>query len=112
MKTLLLIFSIVIAAVIGGTVGYTYGKSTNANTDQTEKLQDSVTMMKKQSSTITEMAEIMKTNGILMQKMGKMHNDEADVVKGKDLEMLGEKYLKDGTTTSDGDDSMKQMMGK
>ena len=111
MKSTTLIIGIVISLIIGGGIGYASGKGTNNNSAQPKELEDSVTMMKEQSAAIQKMAEMMKTGGALMQELGmKYKNDEA-TVEGKDLEMFGEKYLKDTTTTSGSSDSMKQMMG-
>ena len=111
MKTTTLVISIVVSLIIGGSVGYFSGKSANDNSDQTKKLQDSITMMKEQSSSIQKMAEMMKSSGLVMQEMGMEYKDDEAVSKGRDLEIVGEKYLKDTTTTSGSSNTMEQMMG-
>ena len=92
MKTTILVISIVISLVIGGSVGYFSGKGANDDGAQTKKLQDSATMMKEQSSSIQKMAEMMKSSGLVMQEMGMKYKDDDAVSKGKDLEMIGVKY--------------------
>jgi len=109
MKPVTLVTSIVISLIIGGSVGYFSGKGANENSDQTKKLQDSITMMKEQSSNIQKMAEIMKSNGLVMQEMGTKYKDDEAISKGKDLQMIGEKYM--GAKATEHSGAMKDMMG-
>lgn len=78
---------------------------------QSKELQDSVAMMKDQASTIKKMGEMMQSSGTMMQEIGIKYSDDGAVMKGKDLQMFGEKYLKDTTMKSGNSDSMKNMMG-
>lgn len=110
MKTTTLIISIVISLVIGGSIGYFSGKSTNDNGAQTKKLQDSVTMMKEQSLSIKKMAEMMKSSGLVMQEMGTKYKDDEAISKGKDLQMIGEKYIVENAKATEKDASMKESM--
>ncbi|MEK7606750.1 MAG: hypothetical protein AAB444_00940 [Patescibacteria group bacterium] len=111
MKTTTLIISIVISLVIGGSIGYFSGKSTNDNGDQTKKLQDSVTMMKEQSSSIQKMAEMMKSSGLVMQEVGIKYKDDEAISEGKDLQMIGEKYMGANTKATENSGTMKNLMG-
>ncbi len=105
MKTSLII-GIVTSLVIGGSVGYFSGKSTNDNGAKTKELQDSITMMNEQSTNIQKMAEMMKSSGVAMQEMGVKYKDDEVISKGKDLETIGEKYRISGNSGS-----MKHVMG-
>lgn len=108
MKTITLVISIVISLIIGGSVGYFSGKGANDNSAQTKKLQDSITMMKEQSSSIQKMAEMMKSSGIFMQEHGIEHKDDTIISKGKDLQMLGEKYMVENKKAMEKDAFMKE----
>ncbi len=111
MKNTTLVISIILSLVIGGSIGYVSGKGTNSNDAQSKELQDSISMMKEQSASIKKMAEIMKTSGTMMQTMGMTYKDEEAISKGKDLEMMGEKYLGENAKASEGSGAMKSMMG-
>ena len=106
------VIGIVIALIIGGGIGYSAGKGMNNNGAQTKELQDSVTMMKEQSVSIQKMAELMKTSGVAMQEMGMTYKDDSAVSAGKDLEMMGDKYMKENTKAVEGNGAMKSMMGR
>ena len=111
MKTITtLVISIVISLVIGGSVGYFSGKGANDNSDQAKKLQDSITMMKEQSSSIQKMGEMMKSNGLVMQEMGIEDKDDEIISKGKDLQIIGEKYMAENAKATKKDASMKESM--
>jgi len=112
MKNITLVIGIIIALTIGAGVGYSFGKGSKDNRVETKKMEDAISMMKEQSASIQKMAEMMKSGGSAMQEMSMKYKDDEAMVKGKDLQMLGEKYLKDAATTSGNSDSMKQMMGK
>ena len=104
------VIAIVISLIIGGGIGYSSGKGMNNNSAQTKELQDSVTMMKEQSASIQKMAELMKSSGVAMQEMGMTYKDDGAVSRGKDLEMMGDKYMKENVKASAGSDTMKSMM--
>lgn len=110
MKTTILVIGIVTSLIIGGSVGYFFGKNVNDNTEQTKKLQDSVTMMKEQSSSIQKMAEIMKSGGIFMQEHGTKHKDDETISRGKDMEMIGIKYAEENVKAIEEDTFMKESM--
>src|SRR3989344_3089468 len=95
MKTILII-SVVLSLLVGGGIGYTFGKSAN---DKTKELQESIVMMKEQSVNIQEMAIMMKSGGLKMQEMGNQYKNDEAVVKGKDLEMFGEKMMGENMIT-------------
>jgi hypothetical protein len=111
MKTNTLIVSIVISLVVGSGIGYSLGKGMSGSGSQTKELQDSIVMMKEQSSSIQKMAEIMKSSGILMQEMGVNYKNDDAVSKGKDMEMMGAKYIKENVTKTESSGTMKNMMG-
>ncbi len=112
MKTTTVAVVVVIAIVIGGGIGYSFGKGMNNNSAQTKELQDSVVMMKEQSASIQKMAELMKSSGVAMQTMGMVYKDDAAVSGGKDLEMMGDKYMKENLKATEDSGTMKSMMGK
>lgn len=104
------VIGIVIALIIGGGIGYSAGKGMNNNGAQTKELQDSVTMMKEQSVNIQKMAELMKSSGVAMQQMGMTYKDDSAVSGGKDLEMMGDKYMKANVKASTGSGAMNTIM--
>ncbi len=106
------VIGIVIALIIGGGIGYSAGNSMNNNSAQTKELQDSVAMMKEQSASIKTMAELMKSTGVAMQEMGMTYKDDGAVSGGKDLEMMGDKYMKENVKAVEGSGTMKSMMSK
>ena len=110
MKTTILAISIVISLIIGGSVGYFSGKGINDNSVQTKKLQDSITMMKEQSSSIQKMAEMMKSSGLVMQEIGTKYKDDEAISKGKDLQMIGEKYMVENAKATEKDAYMEESM--
>ena len=67
-------------------------------------------MMKEQSSSIQKMAEMMKSSGLVMQEMGTKYNDDEAISKGKDLQMIGEKYMVENAKATEKDASMKESM--
>ena|SRR3989344_6128520 len=92
MKTSFII-GIVISLIIGGGIGYVSGTSGNDMSAHTKELQDSVTMMKEQTSTIQTMAGLMKSGGVKMQEMGMRYKDDEAISKGKDMEAMGARYM-------------------
>ncbi|MEK7564826.1 MAG: hypothetical protein AAB501_01145 [Patescibacteria group bacterium] len=72
----------------------------------------SITMMKEQSVSIQKMAEMMKSGGVTMQELGMKYKDENAVEKGKDLQAVGEKYVKENEKATEDSASMKQIMDK
>src|SRR3989338_8052969 len=111
MKTTTLVIGIIIALVIGVGAGYSFGSGSNNNGGENKELQDSITMMKEQSATIKKMAEVMKTSGTMMQTMGMTYKNDEAVSTGKDLEMMGEKYMGENEKASESTGVMKNMMG-
>ncbi|KKQ62209.1 MAG: hypothetical protein UT03_C0035G0005 [Candidatus Moranbacteria bacterium GW2011_GWD2_38_7] len=111
MKKITLVLIIVVTFIIGGGVGYFSGNSMKGDDAQDKKMRDSVTMMKDQESAIKKMGEMMQSSGAMMQEMGTKYSDNGALSKGKDLQLLGEKYLKDTTKKAESDDSMKGIMG-
>lgn len=107
MKNITLILGILIALIVGGGIGYSFGKSTNDSGDKTKLLEDSIVMMREQSTNIQKMAEIMKSGGVTMQEFGITYKDDGVVSKGKDLEAIAEKYMRENTEASEGSGSMK-----
>jgi hypothetical protein len=105
------IISIVIALVIGSGAGYSLGTSANDTSSQAKELQDSVAMMKEQSASIRKMGGMMKSSGIMMQEMGMQYKDDNAVSQGKDLEMMGKKYMEEDEKALEGSGGMKNMMG-
>ena len=111
MKNITLVLVIAVTLIVGGGIGYSFGKNTKSGGAESKELRDSVTMMKEQASTIKKMGEMMQSSGTMMQAMGTKYSDDGAVMRGKDMQMLGEKYLKDTTMKSGNSDSMKNMMG-
>ena len=93
MKTTLII-GVVVALIIGGGIGYAMGKGAQDHSVQTKELQDSITMMNEQSANMQKMAVMMKSGGVFMQEMGLKYKDDDAVSKGKDLEAIGDTYMK------------------
>ncbi|MDP3800181.1 MAG: hypothetical protein Q8Q90_02040 [bacterium] len=104
------IIIIIIVAVVAGGIGYAFGGSSGDMQDK--KLQESITMMKEQSGNIQKMAEMMKTSGTIMQELGMKYKDETAIEKGKDLQIVGEKYVKENENATEGSASMKNIMDK
>ncbi len=106
------IVGIAIALIIGGMGGYFIGGSgASSNSDAyAKKEQESIVMMKDQATTIKKMAEIMKTSGTMMQSMGMQYKNDDAINAGKDLEIMGAKYLNDTSKTMGTSDTMNSMM--
>ncbi len=102
--------SILITLIIGGGTGYVLGKGMNDSGSEAKKLQDSITMMKTQSLSIQKMGEMMQSSGLVMQAIGMKYKDDEAISKGKDLEAVGEKYIKENTKAVEEDTSMKKSM--
>lgn len=49
----------------------------------------------------------MTSSGIMMQEMGTKYKDNEATVRGRDLQMLGEKYFKDNASASTSGHDMK-----
>jgi|CXWL01.1.fsa_nt_gi hypothetical protein len=103
------ILGIVAALVIGAGGGYVTGKGADNSQTDVKKLQDVTSMMNEQSTSIKQMGEMMKTTGLSIQDVGMKYKDDALVAEGKDLQVVGEKYLKENTTKA-AEGGMKQMM--
>lgn len=104
-----LVLGIVVALIIGMGAGYTFGKGANDNGAKAKELQDSFTMMNEQAVTIQKMAGIMKSSGTMMREMGVRYNENAAVIKGKDLEVMGDKYMMEMMKSAESHGSMMQM---
>ena len=104
------IASILGALIIGGGAGYFAGNGASTNGTDAKALQESVTMMKEQSSHIQEMAQLMKSTGTALQDMGMKYNDADAISRGKDMEAISAKYMKADTSASTDSDTMGKMM--
>ena len=110
MKNTTLILGALFALVAGSVGGYSFGKSANSNEAQDKELQDSIAMMKEQSASIQTMAVMMKSAGIAMQEMGIKYKNNEAISGGKDLEMIGLKYMSESSAAVNSE-SMSDMMG-
>jgi F420-0:gamma-glutamyl ligase-like protein len=110
MKTTTIIIGALIALIVGGATGYAFGRAGINDDTQTKKLQDSVVMMKEQSANIRKMGEMMKSAGVVMQELGMKYKDEEVIAKGKDLEVVGGKYIAEDTKATESSNSMKETM--
>ena len=104
------IISVLVALIIGGGAGYSFGNGMNDSGTDAKKLQDATTMMKEQSSNILKMGEMMKASGLTVQEMGMKYSDEGLTATGKDLEIVGKKYIEENTKAAEKDTSMKTSM--
>ena len=111
MENKTLILSVIISLAIGFGTGYSLQKNSIDNGAKDQELQDSITMMKEQSGAIQKMSGMMKTSGVMMQEMGMKYKDEDLGNTGKDMEMMGEKYMQDQNLNSGTGASMNHMMG-
>lgn len=102
----------VVIFVLAGSGGYLVAKAGNTSAQDAKKIQDSIIMMKEQSTTITKMGEMMKTNATMMQEAGMKYNDESMQMSGKDMRALAEKYMKDNESQTSNSGSMKGLMAK
>ncbi len=101
----------VIALIIGSGIGYGIAKGSVDTSAQDKKLQDSITMMKEQSTSIQQMGELMKSSGSMMQQMATKYNDDSMMMKGKDMEAVGMKYMADDKKATESSSMMKDTMG-
>ncbi|MFA6414769.1 MAG: hypothetical protein WC217_00600 [Candidatus Paceibacterota bacterium] len=104
------IAGVLVAFIIGGGAGYFAGNGANSSGVESKKLQESIVMMKEQSASIQDMAQMMQSNGTFLQDIGMKYNDETTVSKGKDMEAIGAKYMKADATASAGSDTMGEVM--
>ena len=104
------IIGILVALIIGGGAGYSFGNGMNDSSIDAKKLQDATTMMKEQSASILKMGETMKSSGLAIQEMGMKYSDESLTSTGKDLEMVAKKYIEENTKATEKDTSMKNSM--
>ncbi|MDO8442824.1 MAG: hypothetical protein Q7S81_00985 [bacterium] len=104
------IIGILVALIIGGGAGYSFGNGMNDGGVDAKKLQDATTMMKEQSSSIQKMGEMMKSSGLAIQEMGMKYKDEALVSMAKDLEAVGNKYIEENAKATEKDATMKKSM--
>lgn len=102
------ITGIIAALLIGVGGGYFAGAGTGST--DAKALQESVSMMKEQSTHVQEMAKLMQSSGTVLQEMGMKYKDEAAVSQGKDLEAVGTKYMKAEADASVGSNTMGKIM--
>lgn len=105
------ILSVIIALVIGVGGGYFAGKSTAGTLGDSRELRDATSMMNNQSASIKQMGEMMKTGGMVMQDMGMKYKDDILLEKGKDMEVVGEKYMTENKSKST-EGAMNKMMAQ
>ncbi len=105
------LITILITLVIAGGGGYMIGKGSAGSVTDTKAVDDSVRMMKEQSASIQKMGEMMQSNGIMMQEAGAKYKDEGMMSAGKDMEMVGGRYMTEDAKAGSGTDSMRKMMG-
>lgn len=105
------LITLIITLIIAGGGGYLLGKSAGGSATGTNVPDDSVRMMKEQSVSIKTMGEMMQSNGIMMQEAGAKYKDEGMMTAGKDMEMVGGRYMTENAKATSGTDSMKKMMG-
>ena len=87
------------------------GKNSSGMDIDDKDKQSSIEMMKEQSAHIQEMGKMMQSNSKFMQEMAGKYKDDMMMSNGKDLGAIGEKYMRADTDATQGDDSMKKMMG-
>ncbi|KKU66704.1 MAG: hypothetical protein UX89_C0019G0024 [Parcubacteria group bacterium GW2011_GWA2_47_16] len=102
--------TIIITLIIAGGGGYMLGKGSSGSVTDTKVADDSIRMMKEQSASIKTMGEMMRSNGSMMQEAGAKYKDEGMMSAGKDMEMVGGRYLTEDAKATSGTDSMKKMM--
>jgi hypothetical protein len=105
------IATLLITLIIAGSGGYMFGKSSVSSVVSTKGGEDSIRMMKEQSVSIQRMGEMMSSSGLMMQELGLKYKDEGMISAGKDLEMVGAKYMTENAKASASSDSMKKVMG-
>ena len=110
-----------ITLIIGAGAGYAFAMgNTQEDVGMTKKqVHDSIVMMKGQSAAIETMSKMMIEAGTMMQEKsmmnksaGMMMNDDTMMQKGKDLKVLGEKYMVDNKAMSESSDEMKKTMSQ
>lgn len=106
------IIVIVATLIIAGGGGYVYGKGATAPVDVTadKDKQASIEMMKKQSASIKQMGELMKSSGVMMQELGAKYKDDMMMSKGKDLEAVAGEHMGEDDEATAKDESMNKMM--
>ena len=107
MKITTLVISVIVALVIGTGAGFILSKTSGNNGGETNKLQEALGMMKKQSSYIKDMSDMMTSTGLSMQEAGIKYQDDGLTSKGKDLVATGKKYMEEDAKLTEKDSSMK-----
>ena len=110
MNTKILI-AIIVTVIVAGSGGYMIGKSSTDTDTTSQGQQASITMMREQAESIKQMSTMMQSSGRTMQELGTQYNDDMMMSKGKDLEMFGQKYMREESEATQSNDSMKKMMG-
>lgn len=101
---------ITIALIVGLGGGYLIGKSSANNEMNMQMSTNTSSDMTAHMESMKKMAEMMKTSGMMMQETGMKYKDDAVTIKGKDMEVVADKYMKENTATSSMDHSMPNMM--
>ena len=105
------IVTVIIVLIIGSGSGYFIGKNSVSPQGDSTELQDAISMMKDQSTSIKQMSNMMKQGGMTLQDAGIKYEDDNLVQKGKDMQVIGEKYLdKDESDTNES--GMDKMMAQ
>ena len=104
--------SVIAALAIGAGGGFAVatGVSTTDVKDSKE-MQAAISMMNTQSASITQMSELMKVGGTMMQEMGIKYRDSGPVQQGKDMQVIAERHMRTYESLSD-EEGMRQMMGR
>ena len=105
-----LIIGIIFSLIIGGIGGYFTGKNvgnTNVSAKTAQQITEMTAMMKADGGRMVKMGSLMIEGGKMLEERGTKYNDQAMVMKGKDLEVNGAKHQQDGMSMMD----PKSMMG-
>ena len=101
---------IIIALIIGGSMGYLGGKaaaSTGVSEVIAKQVNEMTTMMSEDGMRMEKMGTMMIEGGKMLQERGAKYNDQGMIMKGKDLEVNGTKHQADGKSMMD----LNSMMG-
>lgn len=103
------IIIIALALIIGLGGGYYAGKSSGSSASEGSVTMMAGMSMEEHDTGMKKMAEMMKTGGVMMQEMGTKYSNQEAVVMGKDMEMVGAKYMTDMSTSTTNSHSMHNM---
>jgi hypothetical protein len=108
MKTNLII-TIIATLIIGLGGGYYVGKASSSSNSQGATSMMTGMSMEDHDEGMKKMAEMMKSGGMVMQAMGTKYSNQEAVIMGKDMEMVGVKYMIDMSTSTTNSHSMHNM---